>query len=217
MRYYISDQHFYHERLNTHMDCRGFPDVSAMNTYMISQWNSRVRKKDEVVILGDFSWANAQLTGDLLRQLKGKKYLILGNHDHFVDMKGFDHSLLEWVGSYREMNDEGRKVVLSHYPIMCYNKQYRKNREGIPTTYMLYGHVHNTYDEILVDQYIRNVENQLRETKHSKGEEEIPIQMINCFCMFSDYVPLTLDEWIETDRKRRMQLREKERGDNYAK
>lgn len=27
--------------------------------------------------------------------------------------------------------------------------------------------------------------------------------MINCFCMFSDYVPLTLDEWIEVDRKRR--------------
>lgn len=30
--------------------------------------------------------------------------------------------------------------------------------------------------------------------------------MINCFCMFSDYVPLTLDEWIEVDRKRRMNV-----------
>ena len=30
--------------------------------------------------------------------------------------------------------------------------------------------------------------------------------MINCFCMFSDYVPLTLDEWIEVDRKRRMNI-----------
>jgi len=27
--------------------------------------------------------------------------------------------------------------------------------------------------------------------------------MINCFCMFSDYTPLTLDEWIKTDEKRR--------------
>ena len=27
--------------------------------------------------------------------------------------------------------------------------------------------------------------------------------MINCFCMYSDYTPLTLDEWIEADRKRR--------------
>ena len=27
--------------------------------------------------------------------------------------------------------------------------------------------------------------------------------MINCFCMYSDYTPLTLDEWIELDAKRR--------------
>ena len=32
---------------------------------------------------------------------------------------------------------------------------------------------------------------------------QIPCQMVNCFCMFSDYVPLTLDEWIQVDRKRR--------------
>ena len=34
-------------------------------------------------------------------------------------------------------------------------------------------------------------------------EYELPCQMINCFCMFSDYEPLSLDEWIENDRKRR--------------
>ena len=27
--------------------------------------------------------------------------------------------------------------------------------------------------------------------------------MINCFCMFSDYIPLTLDDWIRVDEKRR--------------
>ena len=30
--------------------------------------------------------------------------------------------------------------------------------------------------------------------------------MINCFCMFSDYVPLTLDEWIQADKKRRERI-----------
>ena len=211
MRYYISDQHFYHERINFHFDKRGFPDAAAMNEYMISQWNSRVKKKDEVVILGDFSWGTAQQTNELLRRLKGKKYLVLGNHDHFVDLKLFDRSLLEWYGPYREMNDERRRIILSHYPIMCYNKQYRKDGEGNPLTYMLYGHVHNTYDEILVDQHIRNVESQQRETKYSCGKESIPVNMINCFCMFSDYIPLTLDEWIETDKKRRIKMREEEK------
>lgn len=33
--------------------------------------------------------------------------------------------------------------------------------------------------------------------------QNIPCHMINCFCMFSDYQPLTLDEWIENDRRRR--------------
>ena len=30
--------------------------------------------------------------------------------------------------------------------------------------------------------------------------------MINCFCMFSGYTPLSLDEWIEVDRRRRENL-----------
>ena len=34
------------------MDKRGFADTEAMNEYMIERWNSRVKKKDEVVILG---------------------------------------------------------------------------------------------------------------------------------------------------------------------
>ena len=56
MRYFISDLHFFHSALNTRMDNRGFDSVEAMNEHMIDRWNSRVRnKKDEVVILGDFS------------------------------------------------------------------------------------------------------------------------------------------------------------------
>ena len=38
--------------------------------------------------------------------------------------------------------------------------------------------------------------------------KNIPCHMINCFCMFSDYEPLTLDEWIENDRCRREKLEE---------
>jgi hypothetical protein len=35
----------------------------------------------------------------------------------------------------------------------------------------------------------------------------------NPFCMFSDYVPLTLDEWIELDKKRREELSIKGSGE----
>jgi calcineurin-like phosphoesterase family protein len=69
-RFYISDQHFFHESLNSRMDKRGFSSVEEMNEYMIARWNSRIRKNDEVVILGDFSVAKAHETEEILKRLK---------------------------------------------------------------------------------------------------------------------------------------------------
>ena len=70
MRYYIADCHFYHKALLDHMDCRGFDSVESMNEYMIEQWNKKVRKNDEVVILGDLSWGNLAQTQQILDQLR---------------------------------------------------------------------------------------------------------------------------------------------------
>ena len=163
MRYYIADLHFCHSNLNQRMDHRGFESGEAMNEYMIKQWNSRVRNGDEVVILGDFCLSrDIAEVNRILGRLMGKKYLIIGNHDRYLEKKGFDRSQFKWIEHYKELNDNKRKIILSHYPIMCYNGQYRRNG--------------------------------------------IPCQMINCFCMFSDYVPLTLDEWIQLDKKRRVKI-----------
>ena len=75
MRYYIADTHFFHRSLNEKMDQRGFDNIEQMNDYMIDQWNSKVRKNDEVVVLGDFSWGNAKETTEVLDELNGKIYL----------------------------------------------------------------------------------------------------------------------------------------------
>lgn len=204
MRYYISDLHFYHGNLNTSMDHRGFSSVEDMHQYMISQWNSRVRKQDEVVVLGDFSIGKAQETEEILKQLNGRKFLIVGNHDRFLSDKSFDRSLFGWIEHYKELNDNKRKIILSHYPVFCYNGQNRVDQDGNPRAYMLYGHVHNTYDEVLVNDYIQDTRSRARRSEH--GAQPIPCNMINCFCMFSDYVPLTLDEWIVKDRERRVAM-----------
>ena len=102
-----------------------------------------------------------------------------------------------------ELNDNKRKIILSHYPIMCYNGQYRRGEDGSSKTYMLYGHVHNTFDEYLINEFEKQTRQYTRPVYGMQENQPIPCQMINCFCMFSDYVPLTLDEWIELDRKRR--------------
>ena len=202
MRYYIADCHFFHEALNEKMDKRGFESVQAMNEYMIEKWNQKVRRNDEVVILGDFSWGNAEETNDLLDRLHGKLYMIRGNHDYFLQKSDFRAERFVWIKSYAEMQDNQRKVILCHYPVMCYNGQYRLDRKGNPRTYMLYGHVHDTMDQRLLEQFQEITKTTT--VQSPDGEERpIPSSMINCFCMYSDYTPLTLDEWIALDRERR--------------
>ncbi len=208
MRYFISDLHFYHQNLNEQMDCRGFADGKEMNEYMIRQWNRRVGPKDEVVILGDLSVGKGKATNVIVEQLNGRLILLEGNHDRFLGDKQFDRSRFEWIGPYLELQDHKRKLVLCHYPILCYNGQYRKMRDGSDRTFMLYGHVHNTCDELLIHQFQTITRNTLRPLRGQEEPGHIPCHMINCFCMFSDYTPLTLEEWIEKDGERRAGLGE---------
>lgn len=206
MRYYIADCHFYHRTLLQAMDKRPFSTIEEMNLAMIEAWNQKVRSNDEVVILGDFSWGNAQETMDLLKTLHGKKYLVRGNHDLYLKDKNFDVSLFEWVKDYAELHDNKRKVILSHYPIVCYNGQYRLNEKGEPKTWMLYGHIHNTHDQKFIDAYCEMVSKHQHQRIATQEIVSIPIQMINCFCVRSDYTPLSLDEWIELEEKRKVNL-----------
>lgn len=201
MRYYIADLHFYHDALNHKMDCRGFSTVQEMNRYMIEKWNRKVRKNDEVVILGDFSFGSAEETNRLLNELNGRLYLVTGNHDHVLEHRKMDISRFVWIKEYAEMSDDGKKVVLCHYPIMCYNGQYRLDKDGSPKTYMLYGHVHDTKDQELLVQFQKQVR-QTRTVTADGSERNIPCNMINCFCMYSDYEPFTLKEWIAYTEER---------------
>lgn len=197
MRYYIADCHFCHEALLESMDCRDFATVEDMNEYMISQWNRRVRKKDEVIILGDLSMGDAAATNAIVERLHGKLHLIVGNHDNkYLRSKEFRRERFEWIYPYAELHDDSRKVVLCHYPIVCYNGQYLTNRQGNPKTYMLYGHVHDTHDELLVRQFQQITRETTVKGRDGK-EKSLSCHMINCFCMYSDYTPLTLDEWID--------------------
>jgi calcineurin-like phosphoesterase family protein len=170
---------------------------------MIRQWNDHVTKKDEVYILGDFSISRGKAANEVLEQLNGKKYLIEGNHDKFLDDKEFDRSLFRWIRPYAEIRDCRRQVILSHYPVFCCKGQYRMTPEGTPLTYMLYGHVHNTHEERLVNEFIRITRSIMVKSARQTEEHPIPCNMINCFCMFSDYIPLTLDDWIRLDKGKR--------------
>lgn len=189
MRFYIADCHFGHDKVRL-LDERPFSSVEEMDEHMIVCWNEVVRKKkDEVIILGDFCMGKGEQVANLLARLNGKKYLVTGNHDRmFLRDKSFDQSLFEWIKPYAELHDNNRKVVLSHYPLICYNGQYQGKN-----TYMLYGHVHNTLDY----QNVQKFAAQSRQTWLGEEKGYLYCNMINCFAGFSNYYPLTLDQWIE--------------------
>ena len=202
MKLYISDLHFYDENV-IKMDNRGFADVREMNQYMIEQWNASVKGGDHVIVLGDMFWTSkAEEVNYVLNRLGGKIYLIEGNHDcRWLRKTGVNLNRFEWIKHYAELSDGENNVILSHYPTFCYNHQYLTDKKGRPRTFMLYGHVHNTHDEALVNQF----QEITRKTVIKNGDTEriIPCNMINCFCKFSDYKPLGLKDWIKLDAERR--------------
>ena len=134
MIYFISDTHFYHEKIIEYVN-RPFKDVEEMNNTLIDNWNKRVKHKDEVYILGDFSFGNKEQTLDLLDKLNGRKYLIQGNHDRVVKDKEVA-SKFEWIKDYHKLKYKKYKFILFHYPLMVWDCQHYG-------AIHLYGHIHS--------------------------------------------------------------------------
>lgn len=79
MVYFTADLHLGHENIIHHCS-RPFRTVEEMDRALIDAWNKRVGPEDTVYILGDLMFSCKDPAG-YLRQLAGKKHLILGNHD----------------------------------------------------------------------------------------------------------------------------------------
>ncbi len=214
MIYYISDLHYFDELVVHFKDCRPFASTEEMNRYMIRQWNSRVTGQDTVYVLGDFIKGSGRQANEILRQLAGRICLIVGNHDEYLQDPEFDRSRFEWVRSYAEIKDGDHFVVMSHYPMIFYNNQYR-SEEGIFHSVMLHGHIHRTYDDAMLRELIALQRRHRQRLYGYKGVTDTPSTIVNTFCMFSDYIPLTADEWIRVQKKREEQDPTKEKP-HYA-
>lgn len=78
--FFIADTHFGHENIIKYEN-RPFLSVKEMDQYMIERWNEVVGVDDEVFHIGDFSFYSNPVNESILKKLKGKKYLVIGNHD----------------------------------------------------------------------------------------------------------------------------------------
>lgn len=193
MNYYIADCHFGHQGV-LRFDPRPFETVEEMERVMISNWNAVVSPGDTVYILGDFCWGKADDWIRILRCLKGNKVLILGNHD----LKQYPSDLRRYfadIKEYKEIPDngsgsEGRKVILSHYPIPFY-KHSNNHRY-----YMLCGHVHTTEENDYLEKWTAELREKAVVSMDSHASNLGQIYNVGCMMPWMDYTPRTLDEII---------------------
>jgi calcineurin-like phosphoesterase family protein len=199
---FISDLHLGHYNAMTILDNRGFETLEEMDEYIIKQWNNTVNYDDTIVILGDLSFYDGEKTLSILKRLKGNKILIKGDHDKYLNDPKFDKKVFNYIDRYDEIQDGERRIICSHFPNIFYNGQYRKNKDGEPASYMVYGHIHNTQDMRFLEK-VMEMANDFTYINTRNGDQcKIPFNLINCFCVFSNYKPLTLDEWIENQKER---------------
>lgn len=134
-KWFISDTHFFHANMMKFKDDAGkpvrhFESVQEMNEYMVQKWNSVVKDHDYVYHLGDVTFDYGKDFNNLMSRLKGKKRLIVGNHDKIWNpalINNFEKVDL-WKG-FKEYN-----FTAVHIPLML-----QSLRDG---AYCVHGHVH---------------------------------------------------------------------------
>lgn len=186
MNYYIADLHLGHANV-IRFDNRPFENIDEMESEIIRRWNERVTPQDTVYLIGDFSWRTSNGWIPVLKQLKGRKVLIRGNHDP-KRIDGKLAKMFDDVKDYKEISDNDRRVCMCHFPILLYNHSHS------PNSYMLCGHVHNTKE----NDWLVKWRTEIRKQRVLDGVGNYG-NIINVGCMmpYMDYTPRTLDELIE--------------------
>lgn len=136
MVYFISDTHFGHENI-LKLCRRPYESIEAMNEALIGAWNERVTGRDTVYIVGDLFYRCPDPEAILCR-LKGRKRLIVGNHDSsWMDKLDLNRYFVS-VDNMLVTTDGEHQLTLCHYPLLTWKRQQ--------TSYMIHGHIHANTD-----------------------------------------------------------------------
>lgn len=130
--YFCSDLHLGHAKIIEYCH-RPFQNIKEMDTILIYNWNSIVKKEDTVFFLGDFCFSKSTEASDAPKkpfdyyrnQLNGNILFIVGNHDRHNTVKTIVEAML--------INYGGKRIYLTHNPTHA-KREYELNFTG---------HVHN--------------------------------------------------------------------------
>lgn len=143
----IGDTHFGHSNIIKYCN-RPFSNVDEMDKILIANWNSLVAKNDEVIVVGDFALTNKSNIINIGNCLKGRKTLILGNHEQ-ASPQTYYNAGFNFVTKYPIIIDN--IAIISHYPIFNIIKEPYIN---------IYAHVHNdkNYKDITENSFCVSAE-----------------------------------------------------------
>lgn len=173
MNLYISDLHFGHRNV-LQFDHRPFREIDEMDAALIKLWNMRVDADDHIYMLGDICYKSDKSEEWYLRQLKGHKHLVVGNHDRHLLTNEKAMSYFESVDTIKVIEDGDNFITMCHYPLASYN---RENYGG----WHIYGHIHSRKDEVY--DFMKHKE-----------------RALNAGCMINNYAPASLNELIRNNR-----------------
>ena len=189
MNYYISDLHF---------GCANKFDNRTLehDQLIIDNWNRVVTNADTVYILGDIGRIGSNKENEYLCKcisvLKGKKILVLGNHDDNLKDARLRQLFTE-VTSYKEIIDNSNgmsvKLILSHYPILFWSQQHKGS-------ILMYGHLHASEEWTVFNKSL-DFANEYFKDRTLKGYNDCPqarAYNVSAMLDYMDWTPRTLKE-----------------------
>ena len=139
MIFFSSDYHFGHDK-EFLWGPRGLPSMFANSQAIVGNHNAIVKDEDDVYVLGDLMLGDNEYGLQMIKSLKGKLHIILGNHDTDTRIKLYEQLPNVVEITYAKVIKIGKQhYYLSHYPTMTANyddKPYHNHMIN------LYGHTH---------------------------------------------------------------------------
>lgn len=110
-RWFIGDTHFGHRGILTYSgEFRPYKTLEEHDEALIENWNKLVADDDKVYHLGDFCLNRSALA--IGKRLKGRKILVMGNHDIFRTQEYLDAGFERVQGALQFEN-----LILTHIPV----------------------------------------------------------------------------------------------------
>lgn len=172
MIWFTSDLHLGHENALS-FTARPWERIEDMNHGIIANINSKVQKKDELYILGDFSFKIPAVDAAKFRKqiICDKVHIVPGNHD-----KDWNHKDVQGTFIVEPpivvLKQDGRKFVLSHYPMADWQSMSHGSIH-------LHGHIHS------------------KESQYNEANLEQGIYRYDVGVDANEYMPVSMEEILE--------------------